>query len=419
MHSTLLTIAAAISALSSSASGAYTVEDDYSPSNFASMFDYFTDVDPTSGYVNYISQSAAQSEGLFHANSNSVFIGVDAKNVATGRGRDSVRISSKKSYNHGLIILDLAHMPGGQCGTWPAFWLLGSGTWPQNGELDIIENVNSANVNSFAAHTTSGCSITSTGAFSGTLGNTNCDINAAGQATNAGCTIHTQNSQTYGEGFNENGGGVYATEWTSEAINIWFFSRSAIPSDVSSGSPNPSNWGIPIAQFTGGCDIDEHFKDQSIIFDITFCGQWVSLIPLRHRISANFNLGRTSLEPRLSLRTESFNVSRLRAKQPDRVPGHLLEHQFIEGLSREWCSSHIECLISLLNNCNFDYRDIYLHAADDSRNGLICHHYFFSTSYHKCRYDTSDHLLLTGNYIIVLDLLRNTIIFIYQHIHQY
>lgn len=77
------------------------------------MFDFFTDADPTSGFVNYISQTAAESAGLYSANSNSVYMGVDSKNVATGRGRDSVRISSKKSYNHGLIILDLAHMPGG------------------------------------------------------------------------------------------------------------------------------------------------------------------------------------------------------------------------------------------------------------------------------------------------------------------
>lgn len=46
-------------------------------------------------------------------------MGVDYKNAAPG-GRQSVRITSNASYKHGLIILDLAHMPGGICGTWPA-----------------------------------------------------------------------------------------------------------------------------------------------------------------------------------------------------------------------------------------------------------------------------------------------------------
>jgi hypothetical protein len=57
-------------------------------------------------------------------------MGVDSTNIASGSGRASVRVASKKSYNHGLIILDLAHMPGGICGTWPALYIpstLGTG----------------------------------------------------------------------------------------------------------------------------------------------------------------------------------------------------------------------------------------------------------------------------------------------------
>ena len=60
-------------------------------------------------------------------------------NPYAGVGRYSVRISSKKSWGTGsLVVVDLAHAPGGQCGTWPAMWLLGP-NWPWGGEIDIIE----------------------------------------------------------------------------------------------------------------------------------------------------------------------------------------------------------------------------------------------------------------------------------------
>lgn len=53
----------------------------------------------------------------------------------TPNGRPSVRISSNKTYNSGLFILDVKHMPFG-CGTWPAYWLVGP-NWPSGGEIDV------------------------------------------------------------------------------------------------------------------------------------------------------------------------------------------------------------------------------------------------------------------------------------------
>lgn len=123
-------------------------------------------------------------------------------------------------------------------------------------------------------HTNSGCTISNTGAFTGQLSTPNCDVNAPGQYANAGCGIASHDTATYGTGFNANGGGVYATEWTSDAISIWFFPRGAIPSDLSSGNPDPSGWSKPAAKFEGGCKIDEHFQNHNIIFDMTFCGDW-------------------------------------------------------------------------------------------------------------------------------------------------
>lgn len=80
--------------------------------------------DPTNGYVTYLDQGAAQAAGLIGTNNGAIYMGVDHTNAATGSGRQSVRVSSKKTYNSGLIILDVAHMPGGICGTWPALCVI-------------------------------------------------------------------------------------------------------------------------------------------------------------------------------------------------------------------------------------------------------------------------------------------------------
>jgi hypothetical protein len=103
----------------------------------------------------------------------------------------------------------------------------------------------------------------------------NCQYDVATGANGQGCGDFSKNSVSYGTPFNNNGGGVYATEWTSDYIKIWFFPRQQIPSDIASGSPNPSNWGIPDSIFNGqGCDIDTNFNDNRIVFDTTFCGDF-------------------------------------------------------------------------------------------------------------------------------------------------
>lgn len=146
--------------------------------------------------------------------------------------------------------------------------------WPSSGEIDIIEGVNSATLNQMSLHTSSNCVMTK-GTMSGTVNSLNCD-----GTTNDGtaCNMASTQSNTYGSGFNAVGGGVYVTEWQSDHISFWFFPRGSIPSDITSGAPNPANWGTPQASYLGGsgCNIDSHFTSNNLVFDTTFCGDWAA-----------------------------------------------------------------------------------------------------------------------------------------------
>lgn len=50
-----------------------------------------------------------------------------------------------------------------------------------------------------------------------------------------------------------------------------------MPQDIVAGRPDPSSWGPATARFVGGaggCDIDAFFRDNQLVFDMTFCGDW-------------------------------------------------------------------------------------------------------------------------------------------------
>jgi hypothetical protein len=109
--------------------------------------------------------------------------------------------------------------------------------------------------------------------FAGKVIAPNCAVDAPGQAENQGCGIEDPSDLTYGHGFNEAGGGVFAVEWTSEQIQMWFFPRGKFPDDIVNSQPSPNpNWGPPRSVFAGDFNMDQHFKEQQIVFDTTFCG---------------------------------------------------------------------------------------------------------------------------------------------------
>jgi hypothetical protein len=260
-----------VSALCASFANAatYKLTDHYDTTNFFDGFDFFSGSDPTNGYVKYANMEVANTTSLAGYVNGDVYMGTDSSTVGP---RASVRLESVKDWTKGLFIADIKHMPGNACGVWPAFWTYSATqTWPNGGEIDIIENISMASNNSVTLHTSTDCDMDSKGsAPAAQLQLPDCMGTA-----NTGCSIHSNVENSFGTNFNNIGGGVYAMEWTSEAISVWFFPRSSIPADIASGSPDPSKWGPPQAKFTGNtCDIDKYFTSHKIIFNTTFCGDW-------------------------------------------------------------------------------------------------------------------------------------------------
>jgi hypothetical protein len=94
-------------------------------------------------FVQYVDRADAEKEGLIAVTSQgSVIIRVDNTTTlsSSSAGRKSVNIRSTASFEQGLLIADILHMPGSICGVWPAFWTLGA-DWPSGGEIGKCNQV--------------------------------------------------------------------------------------------------------------------------------------------------------------------------------------------------------------------------------------------------------------------------------------
>ncbi|KAJ3734995.1 putative glycoside hydrolase family 16 protein [Lentinula guzmanii] len=251
----------------------YTLSDTYAGDSFFDEWDFFTDPDPTEGNVDYQSKESATSMGLARVENGVAIIAVDSNSsLPLGTNRASVRISTQKTYNGGLFIYDVPFMPVG-CGTWPAIWSTSTATWPDDGEIDMIEGVHESTQNQITMHTNAGCSLATGQAITGTVSGTTCESSGS---NNNGCATMDTTTNSWGPAFNTAGGGVFAKLWDDTGIKIWHFSRDNIPADITSQNPDPSTWGNPVSFLPSGdsCSVADHFKDHSLIINITLCGQW-------------------------------------------------------------------------------------------------------------------------------------------------
>ncbi len=192
--------------------------------------------------------------------------------------RKSVWIVSPITYDVGtLVVLDAVHMPTG-CATWPAFCSVGP-DWPMDGEISIVEGINTNTANQAKILTNPGCTISSSD--SSQLGINGIVVDGTDCAADMlGCGVVATQANTFGVGFNNNGGGVYAStsilfqssargrltrrfavQWVESGISVWFFPRGSIPFDISSSAPVPENWGMPMAHWpASGCDPSKFFN---------------------------------------------------------------------------------------------------------------------------------------------------------------
>ena len=130
----------------------------------------------------------------------------------------------------------------------------------------MFENINLQKNNRYSLHTLNGCQhpdgSSSSSIESGSVLSTDCFNATAG---NEGCVVQDSSVNSFGDGFNNNGGGVFATLWDNTGIKIWFFERSQVPSDASGQNPNPANWGTPAAFYPeSSCDTSTFFATQPI-----------------------------------------------------------------------------------------------------------------------------------------------------------
>ena len=220
------------------------------------------------------------------SNSEESFVYMSSSPTKEGP-RDSLRLEGKRNFNRGLFIVDVRHMPAG-CGTWPAFWLTDEDNWPINGEIDVIEGVNTQDIAKTSLHSTQHCTMDDVPPNSrkGTwdiaqgvpddYGHvdmtarevTDCFVWDPHQWLNEGCVAVSDEKGTLGAPLNKKGGGVFILEWDpiNHHIRTWVFTHnSTLPVNLEQSMqtasnvdnttrvmPDPNLWGLPFGYFPIG-----------------------------------------------------------------------------------------------------------------------------------------------------------------------
>ncbi|CAK5270800.1 unnamed protein product [Mycena citricolor] len=260
---------------------------EYSGTTFFNGFDFYGAIDNTTwGNVTYVTAADATAESLAFSNAaGNAIIKVDDRSTVLDVGpvqyRKSVRLTSKTAFDLGtLFVIDALHMPWG-CSVWPSIWLNGvlqpGQVWPNGGEIDLVEAINLMTANQMALHSFEGCVQPANVTQLGQSLIKNCNDTSA-----SGCTVAETKPNSYGPGFNANNGGVFALQFDTAGVFMWFWPRNATPASIDQATPkqtmNLTDWGTPSASYpAAGCNISHFFAAQQLIVDITLCGLWAGI----------------------------------------------------------------------------------------------------------------------------------------------
>nr|VWP01679.1 Cell cycle regulatory protein [Ganoderma boninense] len=265
---------------SAPALAAYNLAQEYSGSKFFDGWDWQDHVydDTTHGHVFYLSEANAMAKpnpiAYLNDAGNAVIKVDNTSSVDYNNKRNSVRIATHDYFPVGsLFLFDAVHLPYG-CAIWPGFWTKGP-NWPQGGEIDIMEEVNLAPANQMTLHTEAGCTQASGVQQLGRTVGSDC---SAGVNSAIGCSVAETQPNSYGAGFAENGGGVWATQFDATGVFVWFWSFGT-----------PSRHGPLVLRHR------PVLHSATLVLDITLCGDWAGQ-PNLYQSSCGGELGNTTVD---------------------------------------------------------------------------------------------------------------------------
>lgn len=273
--------------------GIYEIYDNYHGTVIFDRFSFIQDPDPMYGFNDNVSKMDALNQQLFVYNDvikynkphKQCVIKVSPQTDPSGSIRYTVKLESHKSYNGGLFVMDVDHMPSG-LSVWPIFSLTGK-IWPCDGEIRIAQTTNSrdweTSQNFVSLHTDQICTqdsvtgITNDGMcgagrqYSGNKICRPCDRHDGNDCPYDGCGVYAGYG-TAGASFNKQGGGVFVCEWIYDGtIKIWIFPRNRVPEYVPFHATklDTTRWPNPHVEFKS---CPGSFKNNYITLSTTLCG---------------------------------------------------------------------------------------------------------------------------------------------------
>mmetsp|Transcript_4913 Transcript_4913/g.14894 ORF Transcript_4913/g.14894 Transcript_4913/m.14894 type:complete len:431 (+) Transcript_4913:310-1602(+) len=271
---------------------------------------FFTAPDPTGGPTQYLSRADALGGGLIEQGEGWAVLRAGPRETRPEfpehPRRQSVRIHSRRAWQHMLIAVSYSHVPHG-CGVWPALWLYCDGAevahardadrcgpWPENGEIDLLEFSNeffsktSLHLGAHAQCKLDPVAVRGCGPFLDKNGmHYDCatdyfrgkgSLLSFLDGPKYGCAPNRRDTWPTPQQLNS-APGTFVFEWTPDAMKVWNFVAANVPRDLADGAPKPATWDAskmwsfyPLAG--DGCPGKRNLRPLNLVINIAFCGDW-------------------------------------------------------------------------------------------------------------------------------------------------